>query len=300
MLDTNNIVNFPNPRHTGNRDVTPLINTLRSLIMNHLSNIPHLQIGDANPNLREEVEAMFQGSVSFYGQYSYTDQSTGATKYGKQVFLRKMWSSNPHDANALDDFSCLANGDFFEGNTNPDHGACFYSPAQFRRIVKNIMFARTAENIKRRNGTAPSPNEIYDGHYQVWMLIKDLQSISYYTPMRKRRDGTTEPFDWPDEDMIDALPTMTEWTQKFDANKRGTARIYNTPLKPSQQADEATKVGEEPQRILNPNTGSYDLIAEPSEDALDHTIGNGCLPADEERRLNRDNNHLRRMLGHYR
>ena len=287
------VISFPRPRFVSNQEkALELTAILRPLIVNHLKHVQMLQVGDANPNLRSEVEQMFQGSVTYYGRYAYEHKASGERRVASQPFLRFMYSVNPYDQ-AFGDWDDLLDDTSTDMVIAPDVARCYYNPAQFKQIIRNVMFANTEELLKARKGKAPIASEIYAGHYQVWMWLKDLHVIAFYTDVVTRRDGTTWVTPYPDQALINDLPTPSTWFQDFDPEKRGTRRISDRVLKPSEQAEEAVKsTPDSGPRVFNSATGTHDLVQESSHDAMD----NAEFLEDISRRASREHNDTRRQL----
>tara|TARA_R100001443_G_scaffold28822_1_gene41985 strand:- start:7554 stop:8462 length:909 start_codon:yes stop_codon:yes gene_type:complete len=273
-----------------------LTNKLLGMIVKHLRSIPLQTEGNAHRDLRQTVESYFQGGSVVFGDYSYEGRD-GETVHSRHTLLRFMWTFDPN-ASALgsdDAFgSLLGDSSVTRRSGSPNHAHTGFSPARFEEAIGLILACDNIEQRKHWQGGQATIEQRYDAAVKVWNWLKDIESISFYPDMGTN-GKTGENFLWPwtCNDGISPKSEAGYFSSNFDAAKQGTKRIREArTVRPSEEANEASKVGADERRIFNAATGTWDLVEESSHDALD-----GAMPlSDLKRQLARETNKERKRL----
>ena len=273
-----------------------LTNQLLGMIVKHLKSIPLMTEGQTNRDLRKTVESYFQGGSVVFGDYSYEGQD-GETVHSRHTFLRFMWTYDPHAATLGSDDafgSLLGDSSTTRRSGSPNHAHTSFSPARFEQGLKLILDCTSIEQRKHWQGGQATIEQRYDAAVKVWNWLKDIESISFYRDMgTNSRTGENFLWPWTCNDGIDPKSEPGYFSSNFDPAKQGTKRIREArTVRPSDEANEASKVGANERRIFNAATGTWDLVETSSHDALE-----GAMPlSDLKRQLARETNKERKRL----
>ena len=284
-------------RHIATREErVELTNQLLGMIVKHLRSIPLQTEGNANRDLRKTVESYFQGGSVVFGDYSY-EGPDGESVHSRHTLLRFMWTFDPNASTLGSDDafgSLLGDSTVTRRSGSPNHAHTGFSPARFEEAIGLILAWDNIEQRKQWQGGKATIEQRYEAAVKVWNWLKDIESISFYPDMgTNSRTGENFLWPWTCNDGISPKSEAGYFSSNFDPAKQGTKRIREQrTVRPSEEANEASKVGAEERRIYNQATGTWDMIEESSHDALD-----GAMPlSDLKRQLARETNKERKRL----